>query len=233
MPRRPDSALTATSSSASDRAASRVVEEIEHLIISGELLPGQQIRQEDMAVRLGVSRLPIREGLRQLTAEGLVRHVHNVGYTVARLEQSEFDQIYLMRAALEREVLATLPVFDDKALREIRDCADRVEAAGARGDYLDMRLENQAFHFAMFDRSPLNLVVGELRRLWTLAMPYHAVYLYDPNGRARVVREHEKMIEALSMGDNQRLAQLMDEHRRGGEAVNGMALRAGTPHTPR
>jgi hypothetical protein len=41
------------------------------------------------------------------------------------------------------------------------------------------------------------------------------------------------MIEALSMGDNQRLAQLMDEHRRGGEAVNGMALRAGTPHTPR
>lgn len=211
----------------SDRAASRVVEEIQRMIISGELLPGQQVRQELMAERLGVSRLPVREGLRQLTADGLVRHEHNVGYAVARLEQFEFDQIYLMRAALEREVLVALPRFDDEALAEVRARADEVIEASERADILAMRLSNQAFHFAMFDRSPMKLVVQELRRLWTLAMPYHAVYLYDPEARVRIIAEHESMIDALRDHDNERLVELMVGHRRGGEAGTSGMLRAG------
>lgn len=218
----------------SDRAATRVVDELQRMIISGELLPGQQVRQELMAERLGVSRLPIREGLRQLTAEGLVRHTHNVGYTVARLEQSEFDQIYLMRAALEREVLSTLPVLDRAALAEIRAHADAVIKASDRVDILAMRLSNQAFHFAMFDRSPMKLIVQEIRRLWTLAMPYHLAYLYDPAGRATVLREHEEMFAALSDHDNHRLAELMDGHRRGGESSTNSLLSGGgvTPRAP-
>lgn len=75
------------------------------MIFTGELLPGQSIRQELMAERLQVSRLPVREALDGLTATGLVTHVHNVGYTVTRLDRSEFDQVYLMRALLESEVL--------------------------------------------------------------------------------------------------------------------------------
>ncbi|MCE4267076.1 GntR family transcriptional regulator [Rhodococcus sp. MS16] len=224
--------VVAQGRSVSEQAASRVVAEIERMIITGELLPGQQIRQETMAERLGVSRLPIREGLRQLTSEGLVRHVHNVGYAVARLEKSEFDQIYLMRAALEKEVLLSLPVFDDAALAEVKDLAVAVAAAADSEDYLLMRMRNREFHFAMFDRSPLQLIVSELRRLWTLAMPYHAVYLYDPEGRARVVREHDEMIAALSVGDNEQLVNLMNLHRHGGEASTSLMLRAGGATRP-
>ncbi|MEU1525449.1 GntR family transcriptional regulator [Nocardia rhamnosiphila] len=208
-----------------ERAAARVVAEIERLIVTGELLPGQPIRQVVMAERLGVSRLPIREALRQLAAEGLVRHEHNVGYTVARLQQSDFDQIYLMRAALEPEIVTALPGFDDEALAEVRRLADLVVDAAERGDLLGMRLHNHTFHFAIFDRSPLSLVVAEVRRLWTLAMPYHAAYLYDPAARDRVVAEHEKMIDALAAHDNDRLVELMEQHRRGGEASTGLMLR--------
>lgn len=202
------------------------MQEIERLIVSGELLPGQPIRQVLMAERLGVSRLPIREALRHLTAEGLVEHEHNVGYTVARLQQSDFDQIYLMRAALEPDVLRSLPLFDEKALAEVAGAAALVADAATSGDVLAMRLHNHAFHFAIFERSPLNLVVAEVRRLWTLAMPYHAAYLYDPAARERVVAEHDQMIEALVRHDNERLVALMDEHRRGGETSTGMMLRS-------
>jgi DNA-binding GntR family transcriptional regulator len=212
-----------------ERAASRVVEEIERLIVTGELLPGQPIRQVLMAERLGVSRLPIREALRQLAAAGLVDHEHNVGYTVARLQQSDFDQIYLMRAALEREIIATLPRFTDEMLTEIRRLGNLVVDAAERGDLLAMRLHNHAFHFAIFEQSPLNLVVAEVRRLWTLAMPYHAAYLYDPAARARVVAEHDQMIEALARHDNDRLDELMNLHRQGGETSTGLMLR--TTHT--
>ncbi|MFD4407519.1 GntR family transcriptional regulator [Nocardia sp. NPDC058499] len=209
-----------------ERAAARVVEEIERLIVTGELLPGQPIRQVLMADRLGVSRLPIREALRQLAAAGLVDHQHNVGYTVARLQQSDFDQIYLMRAALEPEIIATLPRFSEEVLTEVRRVGDLVVEAADRGDLLAMRLHNHAFHFAIFDHSPLHLVVTEIRRLWTLAMPYHAAYLYDPAARARVVAEHDQMIEALSEHDNERLDELMNLHRQGGEISAGVMLRA-------
>ncbi|MBD0861741.1 GntR family transcriptional regulator [Gordonia sp. zg691] len=211
------------------RAANRVVSELERMIVTGELLPGQPIRQELMAERLGVSRLPVREGLRQLTSEGLVKHQHNVGYTVARLDQSEFDQIYLMRAALEREVLAVLPRFDDAALDEISRLRDLVEDAADTADILEMRLRNQEFHFAVFERSPLSLVVAELRRLWNLAMPYHAAYLYDAEVRARVCAEHDDMVDALAAGDNELLIELMNVHRKGGETSTGVMLGKNPP----
>lgn len=209
------------------RSAGRVVGELERMIVTGELLPGQPIRQELMAERLGVSRLPIREALGQLTAEGLVAHVPNVGYTVARLEQSEIEQIYLMRAALEPPVLRSLPRFDRTSLTAVRVAADAVATASADDDLLTMRLHNQAFHFLMFDRSPLRLVVAELRRLWTLAMPYHAVYLFDPHARRRVLAEHDAMVDALAAGDNEKLVSLMTEHRSGGESGASVVIRGG------
>ena len=68
------------------QAVLRVADEVRRMIVSGELLPGHPVRQEHMAGRLGVSRLPVREALRQLAADGLVSHVHNVGYTVTAAE---------------------------------------------------------------------------------------------------------------------------------------------------
>ncbi|MBM7459510.1 GntR family transcriptional regulator [Rhodococcus coprophilus] len=217
--------VTDAGGSASVRGADWVATEIERMISTGDLLPGQPVRQELMAERLGVSRLPIREGLRQLASQGLVEHRRNIGYAVVRLEQSEFDQIYLMRGVLEREVLATLPALDDDALTEIRALGDRVAEAAVRGDVLEMRLANQDFHFAIFDRSSLRLVVTEIRRLWRLATPYHAAYLFDAEVRRRVVAEHDAMIDALTDQDNERLVALMNEHRRGGEAGTNMLLR--------
>lgn len=224
-PSTPRVGATGDKSSTGGRRVAWVVDELERMIATGELLPGQPIRQELMAETLGVSRLPIREALRELASQGVVEHRHNVGYAVARLEQSEFDQIYLMRAVLEREVLAVLRPFDATDLVTIRELADRVADGAERGDVLAMRLANQDFHFAIFDRSPLNLVVAELQRLWKLAMPYHAAYLYDPDVRSTVVAEHEAMIDALAAHDNDRLIDLMNEHRRGGERSTGILLR--------
>ena len=126
-------------------------------------------------------------------------------------------------------MLGRLPRFDAAVIDEMHAIAARITEAADRGDIVTMRTENQGFHFAMFERSGLTLVVAELRRLWKLAMPYHAAYLYDPAGRQRVCEEHDAMIEALADGDNTRLIELMDEHRRGGEANTGMILGGGRP----
>ena len=207
----------ATGQPTTGQAVRRVADEVRRMIVSGELLPGHPVRQEHLADRLGVSRLPVREALRQLAADGLVSHVPNVGYAVRRLSQEEFGQIYTMRRLLEAEVIRDLPRASDEQLAGIIALGDAVAEAGDRLDVLEMRTRNQDFHFAIFRLSPRPLIVDEIERLWDLAAPYHAMYLYSADGRRTVLAEHAEMIGALSEGDNVRLAALMEQHRHGSE----------------
>jgi DNA-binding GntR family transcriptional regulator len=187
------------------------------MIVSGVLLPGHPVRQEHLAAQLGVSRLPVREALRQLAADGLVSHIPNVGYAVRRLSQEDFGQIYTMRRLLEAEVIRDLPRVPDERLAEVIALGDAVAEAGGRLDVPEMRTQNQAFHFAIFRLSPRPLIVDQIERLWDLAAPYHAMYLYSAEGRRTVLAEHAAMIVALREGDNARLAALMEQHRHGSE----------------
>jgi DNA-binding GntR family transcriptional regulator len=204
-----------------------VVDGIRRMIISGELVPGQQVRQENMAERLGVSRLPVREALRQLTVEGLVRHTPNVGYTVTRLSQEEFDQIYVMRKLLEDEIISRLPRASEEQIAHICGLNDQVAAAAEEVDLSRMRAVNHEFHFAIFGLSPLRLLISEVERLWTWAAPYHAVYLFSADSRKHVLEEHETMIAALRDGDNGLLARTMDQHRHGSESQLRVLLTPG------
>ncbi|WP_433357451.1 GntR family transcriptional regulator [Microtetraspora malaysiensis] len=205
-----------------------MVTELRRMIMSGELLPGQQIRQESMAERLGVSRIPVREGLRQLTADGLVSHTRNVGYTVARLSQAEFDQIYVMRRLLETEVLRRLPPFTEAQLRHLTELNDEMAAESDRLDLAAMMVRNHDFHFAIFRPAGLGLLIDEIERLWSWAAPYHAVYLYSADSRQAVLAEHQAMIDALRDNDTERLIAIMDGHRHGSETQMGLIF-SGAP----
>ena len=195
----------------------RVADELRRLIASGELLPGQPVRQEHMAEQLGVSRLPVREALRLLSADGLVSHVHNVGYTVTRLGQAEFGQIYTMRRLLESEVVRDLPPAAAPQLAAITAVNDQLADAARKLDLAAMRARNHDFHFAIFRLSPRALIVAEIERLWNLATPYHAMYLYSADARRAVLAEHAEILTALRAADNEKLAALLEQHRQGPE----------------
>jgi len=194
-------------------SVSRVVDEIRGMLRSRELVPGQQVRQETLAARLGVSRIPVREALKALEAEGVMCHEPNVGYAVARLNADELAQVYLMRRALETEVLRALPRLGPDRVRELTTLNEAIGEEVARVDVVGIVAANQAFHFTMFGYSGLDRVVAEIDRLWRMSEPYRTVHLYDSAGRQRVVREHRKMITALRRGDNEAVIDLMDVHR--------------------
>jgi DNA-binding GntR family transcriptional regulator len=208
-------------------SADRVAVHLRELIVTGQLTPGQHIRQERMADELGVSRAPLREALKQLSSEGLVTHLHNSGYAVAQLRQDQFDQIYLMRRLLEKEVILQLPRPAKKLVASLTRLNEQITELSTRLDISGMQLLNHKLHFTMFRQSGLELFVTELERLWRWAMPYHTVYLYDSSGRERLIREHTEMIEAYASGDNAEVARIMDLHRVGGE--QHMNMRFNTP----
>src|SRR5262245_142852 len=113
--------------------ASSAQEEIERLILSGELPAGVRIGEAEMALRLGISRGPIREAFRGLEEAGLVRFEKNRGVFVREVDLVQADQNYVVRGALEAlagKILAG-KISDDE-VRELRAIIKRMEKAVAR-----------------------------------------------------------------------------------------------------
>ena len=109
-----------------------VVDGIRDQILSGELIAGDRLRQDDLAEMFGVSTMPIREALRHLQAEGLVTFHANRGATVAKISVSEYEEIYQIREELE--VLAVRWVaqnFSRVPMDKLKRILDEIEIAEA------------------------------------------------------------------------------------------------------
>ena len=120
-----DAAITG-SAVASGRIAGALREEI----LGGRYLPGERIRQEDIAARYGASRIPVREALAMLAAEGLVTLVANAGAWVTRLSAAECAEVYLIRERLEPLLLRmSLPLLDEAAIDRMGELATEMEEA--------------------------------------------------------------------------------------------------------
>lgn len=193
-------------------------EGIRRLIVTRQLSPGEQIRQEELATLLSTSRSPIREALQALHSEGIVAHHPNRGYFVTRLTADDIEQIFLIRNLLETEVLKSAEWPTRSDLQRLRKLNTAISAAAQRQDLGAIVELTREFHFAIFALSPLDLVVDELGRLWSLSDPYRSLYLWDSAAQARTVEDHHEILGALAKHDRKLLVRLMDEHRRGGEA---------------
>ncbi|MQA96909.1 MAG: FCD domain-containing protein [Streptosporangiales bacterium] len=191
----------------------QVTDELRRRIHDGRLLPGEKIRQDSLAEELGVSRIPVREALKTLGADGLVRHTMNSGFHVTRLSSEEFDQLYRMRRLLETEVVRAAGTPSPGQIERLRAVNDEMTAAAHHLDLSEMLGHNWEFHFTIFRMSGLDLIITEIERLWNLAMPYMSLFVYDEASRARVIDEHLQVIDLLASGDIDRAVAVLDAHR--------------------
>jgi DNA-binding GntR family transcriptional regulator len=191
--------------------------QIRGLIIDRVLLPGEKIRQIELAERVGVSRSPLREALRTLESEGVVTYEANRGYVVARLDDEDLAQIFRMRAILEAELLRTVERPKSGVLAALKDLNDSMMAAIDARDVAKLLRFNREFHFTIFELSPLNQFRREVERLWQLSEGYSAQWWWRmPEARTRINSEHKAIIGALRKFDLDRLVELCDAHRVGG-----------------
>ncbi|TWG98589.1 DNA-binding GntR family transcriptional regulator [Nocardioides sp. J9] len=202
-----------------DVGSGLVAEQIRALIARQELLPGQKIVQIDLANRLGVSRSPLREALRELESDGLVSYEANRGYAVARISAAELAQVYKLRAFLETEIFRSLPKPSKAQMAALVDINKRIEKASRDGDVGEMLGLIRDFHFAIFDLSDLTVFRRQVRRLWQLSEVYRAIYLRLPDSRENIIRDHERMLRALREYDLDNLVGISEEHRSGAAQV--------------
>lgn len=191
----------------------RALDGLKGLIGSGQLSPGEQIRQEEMAQRLRVSRVPLREAMNVLADQGLLQHRPNQGYFVTKRTPSERAQITRMLHLLENELMTSLQWPEAHTLAELRTLNARMRDEVASDSPLRLVQLNRQFHFTIFGLSPHHLILAEVLRLWGLIEPILWVKFERAEARAQTVAEHDRLIDALAARDRERCAAEMHRHR--------------------
>ena len=106
-----------------------VVEEIRERILQGDIKAGEPLRQAALAQELNVSRIPIREALVQLEAEGLVKFEPHKGATAAEISIKQVDEVFELRALMESELLAySIPNLTSADIESASEIIDQIEA---------------------------------------------------------------------------------------------------------
>ena len=183
-------------------------------ILTGELGPGDQVVQELLAERYGVSRVPLREALKTLESEGQVVYYPHRGYFVAELSVADLMEVYRLRSLLEAEAIRhAVPALNDGDVDDLADLLAEVDAASRAEDVLAMTAANRRFHFAIFDAAGMPRLTRLLHQLWDATDAYRALYFQQSINRSRVGREHARMLAALRARDAELLVRLHDEHR--------------------
>ncbi|MCQ4158849.1 GntR family transcriptional regulator [Roseomonas sp. GC11] len=176
-----------------------VVEALRADIAQGRIPPGAALRQEDLAARFAVSRIPIREALRRLESEGLVRVFPNRGAFVVELSPAEIQEITDLRAMVEADLACrAVPRLTEAALARIATSLEVAERAAAT---LDWSATDRAFHASLYAPAerPRQLALamglrGEVER-------YAALYRHLPEGRESWLRDHRAIAAAFARRD--------------------------------
>ena len=190
--------------------------EIRRMILAGEFAPGEPIRQEAVADRLSVSRVPIREALKSLLTEGLVSYEAHRGYSVTELSADDFAEVYRLRDLLEAEAIHTaLDGIDRTTSDALATEMERwhAEIVSAAGDIPTITEANRRLHFTIFDAADRPRLARLLHQLWDATDVYRAVYFSGADNRDRVHREHLALIDAVRDADAKAAIEISAQHR--------------------
>jgi DNA-binding GntR family transcriptional regulator len=186
-------------------ASHRIAGSLRTAILDGSYLPGERIRQEDVAARSGASRIPVREALRMLDAEGLVTLVVNSGAWVTALTGDECAEMYMIRERLEPLLLRrSMPRLDAAAVDRLGRLADDMETRA--GVEAFMRADRE-FHLSSYAGAASGQTWQIIHRLWNTTQHYRreftrrAVSSSGDSGLGVTHLEHRLLLDAIRRQD--------------------------------
>jgi DNA-binding GntR family transcriptional regulator len=194
-------------------------------ILHGAYAAGEPLRQEALAAELGVSRIPLREALQRLEAEGLVALLPHRGAVVAELPVADLEELFAIRSLIEGDLLArAIPLATVEDLSAARRAAEVFERAIAREETGRLGQANSRFHAALYAPARRPRTMEIIDRLHTQCDRLLRLQLTLTHGGDRAVREHRALLRAAERGDVARAVRLLHEHVEGAGARLADAL---------
>ncbi|HET7321254.1 MAG TPA: GntR family transcriptional regulator [Longimicrobiaceae bacterium] len=193
--------------------AMRTVEAIRERILQGEYAEGEPLRQDALASELGVSRIPVREALRQLQAEGLVTFSPHVGAVVSTLSLSEIREVFELRALIESDLLRrAIPAVGPMDVERAGEILDQYQAALKQGKVADWGSLNWHFHSTLYAPAAQPLTLGVVQGLHHQCDRYLRLQLSLTHGQARADEEHRAILHAVRDRSAQVAVSLLNLH---------------------
>jgi len=208
--------LGTTSESAIPRQSltSAVADKLRDQIIRGEIVEGTQLRQDAIATQYRVSRIPVREALRQLDAEGLITIVPNRGAVVPALSPDDIEELFSIRALIEPEILKrSIPHLTEGDFSEAERVLRTYVSELRRDDHVSAwgRL-NWQFHSILYSRANLPRSMAIIRNVNNSGERYTRLQLYLTHGIKRANEEHHQMLQLCRQRDIAAACKLLREH---------------------
>jgi len=196
-------------------------------ILAGELAEGTPLRQDTLAADYGVSRIPVREALRRLEAEGLVRLEQHKGAVVAGLAPAEIAELFEMRAVLEAELIRlAVPLLTPADLAEAEAALAAYEAALDAGQVADWGALNWRFHAALYRAAGRPQWLETVGRLNLQTDRFIRLQLALTGALDRARSDHRQILALAAAADARGAAALLRDHiREAGEGLAGALAR--------
>ena len=192
----------------------RAYEHLKASILSGRFNPGERLAEEHLAKELGISRTPIREALHKLESEGLIKPLASRGFVASQDSKEDIEELFEIRAVLEGYALRLIcGRITDTVLAQLEETVEKGEEALRRHGLDEIFQWNTRFHDTLHD------LITDKRRLYhqmvtmrQYVLRYRKNTLQYPDGGARTVDGHRKILLALRLRDPDLCERVMREH---------------------
>lgn len=192
-------------------AMHRVAEALRLRIVTAQLAPGTHLNQTDIAADHGVSRIPVRDALQALSAEGLVE-LRPSGATVSAMSPADLDELYELRGLVEpRTTALAVHALGRMDIRVMRDCHETMLRTSDRLEWLDA---NTRFHRTIYAKSGRPRWIALIESLRSQTDRYLHLHLAVIGQTGHLHEEHEGILEAAEARDAARVEELTRRHLR-------------------
>ncbi|MFC5387617.1 GntR family transcriptional regulator [Aquamicrobium segne] len=193
-------------------ASGRITDALREAILSGRLKAGSRVRQAELAEEFGISRIPVREALRQLESEGLMILVPNSGAWVSKLDRDEYIEIYKVRERLEPLAISESSArLAAETIERMEELILQIEQTNDPDDFL--RLDRE-FHLLSYEGANMPQLTQMIHRFWNSTQQYRRAFtaIAGQDGMAAVHAEHRLILDALRRRDAEQSALILYGH---------------------
>ena len=190
-----------------------IAADLRQRILSGDLAEGELIRQELLAEEYDVSRMPIREALKRLDAEGLVVFTNNRGATVTKHSLDEIAEIFDVRMMLEVDLFTrAIPLMQDEHFQPCERILKEMEVSYQSGDVAAWGPLNAAFHGALYAAADRKLTTNLLERASLQSNRYVSMHIDQLNKSKSAQQDHSDLLALARQGNVQSAADKLRSH---------------------
>jgi DNA-binding GntR family transcriptional regulator len=202
-----------------ENLSARVYNQIKHLILCNEIMPGQKLYHQQLSERLGVSRTPVREALTRLVQEGYVSFLPKRGFTCKEIRLQEAEELYELREALEAfAVEKAIEILDDETIEQLRAKMNSYGRDVNNRFSRERLVFDQDVHLAIAELGGNETLQNMLRHIFErIVLKRRTDSIYDPSRGTTAHQEHLRLLAAMEQRDTTRAVAIVRSHIQAGK----------------